>query len=167
MFVIHGQYHFYPKRTAFRNDYCLGCDAPRRCLQIRTFDVLHMFWVPLLPLGLWRRWHCVTCGRSPAFNPRSRRKFLITISLLGAFSAGIFWLMPVDAEQSDLWWFFRIGGLLVSVVSFLAWAWLPQGPSSRERLARVPPASDTECPCCKSPLDWSSWQCPRCGIARK
>src|ERR1700686_3493787 len=47
MLIIRGSYHFWPKRVAFRNDYCLRCQAPRRSIAIRTFDVGHLFWNPI------------------------------------------------------------------------------------------------------------------------
>src|SRR5258708_1790660 len=114
MFFVHGQYHFRPKRTAFRNDFCLFCEKPRRAIQVRTLDVWHFFWIPLIPLGLWKRWHCTACGHSPAFNPRNRRRFIGTLAALAAAFAGVFWLIPVEQGleqgQGDIWWFFRIRG---------------------------------------------------------
>ena len=167
MLYVHGKYRFGAKRTAFRNEYCLTCDEARRSVRIRTFDVLHICWIPVVPLGFWSRWYCTICRRRPGFNPRSRRQFLLALALLGAFSAGIFWLLSMNSDPGDPWSLFAIGGGAVAVVCFLLWVWQPRDPSLRERLARVPPANDTDCPYCNSPLDWSSWQCPRCGIARK
>jgi len=51
MLIINGIYRFRPKHVAFPNDYCLSCSQPRRSVQIRTFDTLHIFWIPILPLG--------------------------------------------------------------------------------------------------------------------
>jgi hypothetical protein len=39
MFIVYGSYHFWPKKVGFRDDYCLGCQAPRRSIAIRTLDV--------------------------------------------------------------------------------------------------------------------------------
>ena len=61
MLVIHGVYRWGRKLVAYRNDYCLSCAAPRLAFQHRTFDVLHAFWIPLIPIGLWKR---PTTGRS-------------------------------------------------------------------------------------------------------
>ena len=52
MILIHGVYHWRPTPVAFRNDYCIPCRAERTSIQVRTIDVLHLFWVPLLPLGV-------------------------------------------------------------------------------------------------------------------
>ena len=50
MIIIHGVYRFAPKRRAFRNDFCLTCKAN---------------WIPLLPLGVWKKRVCSVCGRDP------------------------------------------------------------------------------------------------------
>jgi hypothetical protein len=168
--LIHGQYHWLPRRTGFRNDYCLGCDRPTRAIQIRTLDVWHLMFVALIPLGLWRRWHCSACGRRPGFNPKSRRKFVKAIAALGAAFAGVFWLMPVDEAQADMWWFFRIGGLVVALAMVVVLFRLPPDPSNRERLARVLPASDSTCPFCDVQLEVQlnpdRWRCPSCLVVR-
>jgi hypothetical protein len=57
MILVHGFYRFKPKRVAFRNDFCLACAKAVRAFQVRTFDVLHVFWIPLLPV-----WHRPKCG---------------------------------------------------------------------------------------------------------
>ncbi len=52
MLLVYGIYNFRPKRTAFRNDYCLFCARPRRSEEIRSFDVCHLFWIPFASAGL-------------------------------------------------------------------------------------------------------------------
>ena len=71
MITITGRYRFFPKPVAFRNDFCLRCDEQTIALSERTFDVLHFFWIPILPVGLWRRWFCSQCGYKPSHPPRT------------------------------------------------------------------------------------------------
>jgi hypothetical protein len=77
MFIIHGIYHWRPRRTAFRNDYCRACKAQTVSVLIRTVDVLHLFWIPVLPLGVWSRWFCMRCKSRPHQNVATRRGFKI------------------------------------------------------------------------------------------
>jgi hypothetical protein len=72
---LYGSYHFWPKKFGFRDDYCLGCQAPRRSIAIRTLDVGHPFWIPILPVGFWKQWKCSMCHRGPHANTRTRRSF--------------------------------------------------------------------------------------------
>src|SRR5437879_4143615 len=85
MLIIRGAYHFRPTRVAFRNDYCLSCQAPRRAIAVRSFDVGHFFWVPILPVGYWRHWKCSECRRKPHSNLKLRRrlKWATLYSLVG------------------------------------------------------------------------------------
>ena len=90
MLIIHGVYHLWPKRVGFRNDYCLGCDKPRRSFAVRTFDVGHLFWIPILPVGLWKHWKCSECGRDPHVHVRTRRSFNWVVSGSWFFSLAFF-----------------------------------------------------------------------------
>jgi hypothetical protein len=85
---------FRPKAVAFRNDFCLTCGVARRAVQVRTFNVLDWHGIPLIPVGFWKRWQCVSCGSNPEYNRRGRRKFAIALALLAAAFAAIFWGLP-------------------------------------------------------------------------
>ncbi len=167
--LVHGVYHFWPKRVAFRNDYCLSCEAPRRAIATRTFDVGHIFWVPLVPVGFWKHWACTVCRRDPHVNPKTRPAFkwigLICLLLL----SGMFWATPIDASVSILGWLLRVGPLVGAAALLFQLLHTPSEPSLRERLAAIPPASDSVCPFCGTPLIAGShvhWSCPACGAER-
>src|SRR5690349_21622497 len=94
--VIHGTYHFGRRILAFRNDYCLTCAGPRLANLHRTFDVLHVFWLPILPLGSWSRWKCGTCGSNPharAATSRALKWAGIACLVIGSV---VFWAAPAD-----------------------------------------------------------------------
>jgi len=167
MLLIHGTYHFWPKRVGFRNDYCLACQAPRRAIALRTFDVGHIYWIPILPVGFWKHWKCTACGRDPHVTVKTRRSFkwaglacLIIVSLF-------FWTAPED--DPVLSWGFRIVPLVLALP--LLWHLLrnPAEPTLKERLQRIEPAADSVCPFCATPLlaaTTGRWSCPACGAAR-
>ena len=173
MFAIHGTYHFKPKRLAFRNDYCLRCGQPRRAVQVRTFDVWHIFWIPVLPLGFWKPWICTVCGGQPHITTKTRRPFKWAgVFVLLVFSAA-FWAMPVEPEEPDaapiaISWVVRIGGPLGAILVLIHLLRSPRDPSLKERLAGVQPASDTSCPFCGAQLLMlaSQCSCPVCGVVR-
>jgi hypothetical protein len=169
MYLIHGVYHWWPKRVGFRNDYCRSCEGPRRAIATRTFDVGHIFFLPILPVGFWKHWSCTACRRDPHAPARTRRVFkwigLFCLILL----AVMFWSTPVDPEVSMIAWALRIlpaGGAVALIIHLLV---TPKDPRLRELLATIPPASDSVCPFCTTPLmagDSGQWSCPQCGAVR-
>jgi ribosomal protein S27AE len=171
MLLVHGRYFWRRTIVAYRNDFCLSCDKARVAWQHRTFDVLHVFWVPVLPLGFWKRWHCGECGGNPHANPRTRKGFKwLGVAALALFTLAA-WGVPASEPRDDLvfLWSVRLGGPLATI--WAAWATLrsPADPDLTEALRRVRPISDTNCPLCRVALYHGDvgWQCPKCGIRRE
>jgi hypothetical protein len=166
--IIHGVHHFWPKRVGFRNDYCLGCDKPRRSVAIRTLDVVHLFWIPILPLGFWKHWQCSECGRDPHRHVRTRRAFKwIGFGLL-AIVAAMLWLTPAGTDDS-FQWFLRVAATAAALALWIHLLRTASEPSLKQRLAAIPEAQDVICPFCNAPLHaigGGRWSCPSCGIAR-
>ena len=169
MFIIHGAYHFWPKKDAFRNDYCLSCQAPCRSVAVRTFDVGHIFWIPILPVGYWRHWKCCVCGRDPHLSRKTPRPFLWSGLLCLVAVSVILWAMPVNRGFGVEGWFFRIAAPSAAVFIFIYFLRAQTAPSLRERLAAIPPAADVVCPFCSTPLvsgTGTRWSCPGCNAVR-
>ena len=168
MFIVHGAYHFRPKPVAFRNDYCLSCQSPRRSIAIRTFDVGHIFWIPILPVGFWKHWKCIACGNDPHVNPKTRRSFIWAGVLCLIAVSVILWAAP-DLELGVTGWLLRIAAPAAAIWVLVRLLSSPKQPSLRERLAAIPPAADAICPFCATPLICGSgtrWSCPACSAVR-
>jgi hypothetical protein len=168
MIIVHGIYHFRPKRIAFRNDYCLSCVQPCRSVQIRTFDAAHVFWIPVLPLGFWKRWICTACGRQPDVSTKTRRPFKWAgLFVLLSFSV-LFWAAPPPPDFLVGGLVMRIGAPLGAILLLVHLLRTSKSPSREERLKAIPPATDTLCPFCGTHLLIlaSQCSCPVCGILR-
>ena len=171
MLIVHGRYFWRRQIVAYRNDFCLSCAAARLALKHRTFDVFHVFWVPVLPLGFRRRWHCQVCGRDPHANPRTRRSFKwLGVGVLAFFSL-LGWVLPPGTARQDaaFTWLLRLGGPLAT--AWAVWATV-KGPAEvhlADSLRLVQPDVRVNCPVCQAPLheSESGWVCPRCGIRRE
>ncbi len=169
MFIIHGAYHFWPKRVAFRNDYCLTCGQASRAVAIRTFDVGHIFWIPFLPVGFWKHWRCTFCGKDPHTSPRTRRSLKWAGLLCLVFVCALSWTVPVEPDSATISWVFRIVAPVGAILLFVHLLSSPRDSSLRKKLATVPPADETICPFCKTPLvtgNAARWSCPGCGVVR-
>lgn len=170
MLIIHGTYHWRPRRIAFRNDYCRTCEAERLSVLIRTFDVLHIYWIPLLPLGLWSRWFCTHCGSRPHAATRTRRGFKIAGVVALALMSLLMWVVSVQEVKDDVWflWVLRIGLPLAAVALAVSAARQPREPKLNQRLAAVRPFEGWTCPLCGGQLlNVPKWHCPRCGAEHR
>jgi len=169
MLIIRGAYHLWPKRVAFRNDYCVSCRAQRRAVAVRTFDIGHVWGVPLLPVGFWRHWKCVECGRKPHSSSRLRRRLLLS-GLSACVSLSIlFWRVPAGADFLIGAWICRIAAPILAMVLAVQLFRFMRRPSLRKSLAKVTPAADTVGPFCTTPLVTgfgTRWSCPGCGVVR-
>jgi hypothetical protein len=171
MLIVHGTYSWGRKLVSYRNDYCLTCNAQRLSFQHRTFDVLHLFWIPFLPLGLWKRWHCSECGNDPHATNRTRRSLKWAGIAILALMAASGWAVSPEEKPDDLAfiWAMRIGGPLA--VAWAVWATVKSPPDVqlKDLLRAVPPIMDAHCPACGVMLlpEEPAWRCPQCGLARR
>jgi hypothetical protein len=86
MFITAGRYQYCRRTVAYRNDYCLSCADNTVSQQQRTFDVFHVYFFPVLPLGFRRHWYCVRCKQ----NPHTRVKTSQGIKILGLCMFSLF-----------------------------------------------------------------------------
>jgi hypothetical protein len=169
--IVAGHYSYGRKLVAYRNDYCLHCEAPRRAYRVRSFEVLHIFFVPLLPLGFWRAWQCSVCGRDPHTNPRVRKVWLwAVILILAAASVGV-WMTPMsELEHGDDVMGVWVGRFLLPLIALFMLYHMPmQKPrlQLKEKLSEVQPAQESICPLCESALiPGDRWRCSKCGVER-
>jgi hypothetical protein len=163
-----GVYRFWSKRVAFRNDYCVACDAQRLAVQVRSFYVGHVWWVPVLPLGFWKQWVCSACSRPPHVVTRTRRGFKVALIGVAILFALPIWLLTPEPGEVAGFWSLRLASVVLLAGSI--W-WATTGhranPSLREGLARVQPYAARTCPFCGGYLqDQPSWHCPACAVER-
>jgi len=167
MIVVYGRYRWAAKRIGFNNSYCLKCEAPCRSTQVKTFDVGHLYWLPVLPLGPRRRWLCDTCGA----RPDERVKTGLGVKILGTLMLAVvcagLWATPNDPDAPWPLWIGRLGltAIVIGIVVFMARA-RPE-PKYADKLRAVPRAGDAECRFCATKLLSSpNWHCPGC-MARR
>jgi len=153
MILVHGTYHWRPRRIAFRNDYCRACKAQTVSVLIRTVDVLHLFWIPVLPVGVWSRWHCKRCGGRPHHAVVTRRGFKIAgAAILVLMTLGAWLPEPPDPELVETIWILRFAAPLV--LTFAIGSIFRHKPeaSFQKTLAAVPPFEGWSCPICDCQL---------------
>jgi hypothetical protein len=166
--IVYGVYRWQPKRVAFRNDYCLTCGKARRAVQIRTFNAGHIFWIPILPVGFWKRWLCTICGRDPHVSTKTRRGFKWVGLFILLIFAAVFWFVRVEPDSAALIWALRVAAPVGAFFTLLHLLRTEKEPSLQSKLAAIQPAADTVCPFCGAQLLIlaSQCSCPACGVVR-
>ena len=161
MLIAIGVYHLWPKRVAFRNDYCLTCQKERRATCSRTLDVVHVFYIPVLPFGFWKHWSCSSCGKDPHGVRGSRSSGRRFSMLLLIVLTGILWLEPETPKAV------RVIFTTLSVLLVMYLLRSPKEKALKEKLAAVLPATDSICPFCQAPMvNGPQWSCTVCGVVR-
>ncbi len=156
-------YRLGKKRIAYRNDFCLTCQAERIAEQYRTFDVIHVLFVPVLPLEFETHWHCVVCGENPHERTRTSKIMKIAAAALLALFLAALWSFPATGADAAGLWTLRItapralAGLLVSLRDSAG------SISLQEGLKSVRPLPSDFCLYCGAVLE-SDGFCRRCQV---
>jgi hypothetical protein len=170
MLIIHGVYHWRPRPVAFRNDYCISCRRECVAICVRTIDVWHVFWIPVVPVGVFRRWWCQACGNRPDLSRTARRSIKVLLAVVLTLLTAPLWFLAVQSEKRSDEGFTWLVIVVLSVLAVAAWWWVSRGSDDVERrshLARIPPSRETECPMCGISLQLTEpARCIRCGIVR-
>jgi hypothetical protein len=171
MLIIHGRYFWGRTLLAFRNDYCLTCRAPRLAFLHRTFDVLHVFWIPVLPLGVWKRWLCGTCGANP-HRRVATWPFLkwVGVVLLGFFAL-VTWAQDVARDIPDPLprYALRLGMIAATIGAAVLAARSRPPEDLAAKLQGIAANRDATCPRCGTTLTVAApwYRCGTCGLERQ
>jgi hypothetical protein len=165
---LEGLHSYKPRIVAYRNDFCVSCNALRRAHQVRSFKAYQLYYIPIVPLGFWREWQCSECGRDPHVYSRGLRRMRWVI--LGF--AGMFAITGVIAsfeQQDSAWtmWLMRLG-LPASFFTVL-WFVLRNKPDRglQEKLKQVSTDRDEVCALCGGALILDNgWRCAQCRAER-
>lgn len=104
--VIHiGTYKLFKRRIGYRIDYCDTCEDYTQCDSIRHWVVLHVMWIPILPVGIGHDWVCRACKKPPRIVDAltSIVVAVLGIAVFGGVSLGVpaLFLWMLTQEKSD------------------------------------------------------------------
>lgn len=150
------------------HEYCTACQQGALTVGHRSFRVLHLFFIPLLPIGLVTDWQCTACGG----DPKLRRPFPSWIAwaglLLGAV-AFIGFSTVAWQEEDDPLTILLMLGIAAALAGFCAISLF--GKKRRQHRANqesVPPLPKDNCPLCgRLTQQRSTVRCEICRIELK
>lgn len=163
--MIYGRYRWFSKRTAYRSDFCLNCQSPQIAERFRTVDFLHVYFVPIFPLGRWQHWHCSQCSE----DPHKRRHTGRWVKVVGAAVFGlltvIYLILATVGNHPDSW-----GMVVLFSIVFLVFLVLAvrhqSGISLNEGLENIPVLDEETCLYCGGELWGMPLECEDCHLYR-
>lgn len=180
MILLHGHYKFFRKRSVVRNVWCTACKQPRLAVGFRSLLVIHLFWIPVLPVARVTDWACASCGNNPKAHLTARPSAMRwPLVLAGILLAAGLWVLfetlrtgedPLGTEDK------RMSGGISSAAGLLLMGGLI-GYMARRQLRRtaelgfddgktpVAPLSGDNCPICGDlMLTRDNPRCGRCEV---
>jgi len=155
--------------VAYRNDFCISCNAPRLAHQVRSFKIYHLYYIPIVPLGFWREWECSECGRDPHAYPGTPRNLRWMMVLFAAFFAITGVIASFDGQDSAMTkWLMRLG--LPALFFIVLWFAFRNKPDRalREKLRALNADHNDTCALCSGTLVLDQgWRCSQCSVARE
>lgn len=167
--VIYGSYSFFKNLVGYRNDRCQRCGTEGVSELFRCQEVMHFFWIPVIPLGSREVWICRNCGEPPTGKQDVRTGLKLVVQLL--LAVGLIGLMLSGPDQgldeTQLWGVRGMVAFLMVGVGLSIWQDRKNLDAVEEARLSLPFPND-ECAYCGALLQRSVgiMQCESCGVRR-
>jgi Protein of unknown function (DUF4240) len=149
--MLHGTYYFGRKRVACCNAYCTTCRGARFAEGRRSLVVLHVFFVPFLPVATVVRWFCSRCKKEIDAKRPSRPWILTAGMLFGLFMTFAGVMVMVDGSEKET----ALGMLVFGPLMVIGLIYMIRKQDYRGYVAsreKVPPLAGDHCPYCQAPV---------------
>jgi fatty acid desaturase len=175
MIYIYGFYRFAQKQIGYRNDFCLTCKTECLAQQWRSFNCGHLFFIPILPFGVFKRWLCPICKLNPHTPPSSKGYKVLVTTLVGIIVALILLTLVLNytsppkpddppREMGAIWIMAAIFGTVFGFLVRWTMHHVPS-PDLPEKLRQLKPASRDVCAYCNAKLSSEAF-CEACQLQR-
>jgi hypothetical protein len=164
MFLIFGIKRFGHKKVGYGKDFCNSCQNEAVVERYRWFSWIHIFFIPLIPVGYYSHTRCTICTNDPNAKVRTpiwqKGIFLIVI-------AGLNWVLYQDGLLTNLSY-----GLVIKLISMLMFIgcgyWIYKGRnevSKKERRKQLTPVDQKTCIMCEGDIVVAKkTTCSRCKL---
>ena len=161
--MIHGTYLFGRKRVACRNAYCTNCKAARFAEGFRSLVVLHLCFIPVLPIATRVRWFCTSCQKEIDARRPSRPWILGAGVFCGFVITFLGVVLLLDGNEKETW----LGCIIFGPLMVAGLIYMLRKQAYRSYVVAqevVPPLLGDHCPYCRQPV--FSGVTPRCHTCR-
>jgi hypothetical protein len=164
MIFIYGKYKLFPKLKAYKREWCNYCEGEKHAAYIRKFYIFHLFWIPILPLGLYKNWECSECKNDPTQRNRTSNGMLIIANiLLVIFTLPLFLVKLPETDKNTFVIIKLVMVIGIIVLSWNIWKRLKEFPV----IKMIEPYQNENCYYCNSLLEKiDKMYCKKCNIYR-
>lgn len=155
MYIFYGIKKVRKKKLGYGKDYCNACEQEAIVEKWQWFRWLHLFWIPLIPLGYQHNWVCTLCNKDA--NAQYKRGLFgkVVISLITLLIATFLIFIPEVTEPLAYGLLIRILSVPLFLVS-VVWAYKHEKEQSKdEKRKNITPVDTGKCVYCKYPLAMS------------
>jgi hypothetical protein len=166
MFIsfIHGQYHFNKKIIGYGRCTCFKCNNSDIALVSRSFQVIHLFWVPIIPVGIVKHNICSNCKNKNELSifRSDTLKFLVTTQAIGltALLLGAALMLPDFVKITDNYSYYFAYFFLAAGTIICAYGWYDLHKAKKHNA--ITSKDIVTCPFCSTPHPHSASKCPNC-----
>jgi hypothetical protein len=149
--MVHGTYYFGRKRVSCRNAYCTTCRAPRFAEGLKSVVVLHLCFIPILPVATAIRWFCKSCGNEIDARRPSRPWILVVGAMFGLLMTFVGVMVLIDGHNRES----ALGCLIFGPLMVIGLIYMIRKQDYRGYVGsqeNVPPLKGDRCPFCEAPL---------------
>lgn len=152
--IIYGHYKFFPRRVACKNAWCTLCEGEALAVGTRRIVFLHLFFIPLLPIGTATTWTCSRCqgdvdARRPVRSSIAGCGILVGVFFVLFATVGVLGAL-FSPKERELRWAEPLPFLLLGAAMVGGFWWLRRrARRGYEASARqVVPLQGEACPLC-------------------
>lgn len=164
MFFIFGTKQYDAAHKGYKIAPCNHCDAPRTIVEWSWNQWLHVFYIPLLPMGKAGSWQCAACG----LEPKEKKATSIVVKLVLLLMLLLFAPIPIiggfEAMEPWIYW------PLMALIAWFFWLVIKSMVTHRKTMKKfaqenmLPLLSKEACELCEGKLESNKnvLQCQDC-----
>lgn len=119
MIIAYGHYKIADRVIGYRKDWCNHCDGECHSEQHRAFYLGHLYWLPIVPLGIYRYWACKACRKNPRERTRTSSGMLIVGVVVFSIMLVALMFPPIPTRDVGTIWGARL--FFVAMIALLVY----------------------------------------------
>jgi hypothetical protein len=166
MIIIHGIYKILKRKIAYKNVRCNHCNEIEHSEQFRAWYFLHLYFIPLLPLGSYKYWECGKCKNDPhARTQESKWMLWVGIVVFSVMLFATIFAGNIPKEDKSV---MHIGQIVLALLVIYCGYKLKIRGNNKNTAILNPIYTDENCHYCKDKMVKinNGMMCEKCNLMR-